>query len=219
VVERALERLVPDPSAREAMARAGGYDPATRRFVPGSPIVAGPTRAIALAWAPWRPDLGADGLEDALDAIAVEAIAEPDLPTPAARDLPALLDRLIEDGHVLGVATNDSLESAERQLAAVGARDRFAFVAGYDSVARPKPAPDVVHAFAAVTGLAPGRVAVIGDSAHDLETARAAGCGLALAVLTGPAEAGALALLADAVLESIEDLPAFLARRRGRDIA
>lgn len=217
VVERTLDRLAPEPGARRPMALAGGYDPETRAFAPGSPIVAGPTRAIAHAWAPWRPDLGADGLEAAIEAIGAEASGAPELPVPAVRDLPALLDRLIANGLALGVATNDSADGADRQLRAVGVRERFGYVAGYDSVSRPKPAPDAVLAFAETVGLPPRRIAMVGDSPHDLDAGRAAGCGLCLAVLTGPAGPAALAPLADAVLGSIEALPEFLARHRGRD--
>jgi phosphoglycolate phosphatase len=58
----------------------------------------------------------------------------------------------------------------------------------------------------------PAETALVGDSLHDLEAARAAGV-MAIAVLTGPRGAAArreLEPLADHVLASIDDLPAFL---------
>jgi phosphoglycolate phosphatase len=55
-------------------------------------------------------------------------------------------------------------------------------------------------------------IAVVGDSLHDLETARLAGA-VGIAVLTGPLKRAARADLephADYVIDSIADLPAFV---------
>jgi phosphoglycolate phosphatase len=64
-------------------------------------------------------------------------------------------------------------------------------------------------AFAAQTGLDPARIAMIGDSTHDLDAGRAAGM-VTVAVLTGPASAESLAPHADVVLPDIGHLPAWL---------
>ena len=71
----------------------------------------------------------------------------------------------------------------------------------------------MVLGFCRATGLSPHEVAVIGDSTHDLHMARAAGAGLAVGVLTGPARDADLAPDADVVLPSIAALPAFLSQR------
>jgi phosphoglycolate phosphatase len=84
---------------------------------------------------------------------------------------------------------------------------------GYDAVANPKPAPDTVQAFADLTGLRSTEIAMVGDNRHDLEMARAGGCGLAIGVLSGTGTRQSLAEIADVVLDSIVDLPAFLAAR------
>ena len=87
--------------------------------------------------------------------------------------------------------------------------DRFAFVAGYDSGHGAKPGPGMLEAFCRETGLAPGACAMVGDSGHDLASARAAGM-VRVAVLTGPASAADLAPFADVVLPDIGRLPAWL---------
>jgi phosphoglycolate phosphatase len=51
---------------------------------------------------------------------------------------------------------------------------------------------------------------VIGDNPHDLEMARSAGAGVAIGVLSGTGTPEALAPLADHVLDSVCDLPAWL---------
>ena len=48
---------------------------------------------------------------------------------------------------------------------------------------------------------------MIGDNPHDLEMARSAGAGAAIGVLTGNSSRQELAPLADAVLDSMCDLP------------
>ena len=51
---------------------------------------------------------------------------------------------------------------------------------------------------------------VVGDNVHDLAMARAAGAGAAIGVLSGNGAAADLAPLADAVLDSVCDLPGWL---------
>jgi phosphoglycolate phosphatase len=110
----------------------------------------------------------------------------------------------------LGVATNDSTGGAEKTLAALGIAQMFDAAYGYDGVANPKPAPDAVLAFCDLTGLKPSQIAMVGDNRHDLEMARAAGAGLAVAVLSGTGTRETLAPMADVVLGSIAELPSYL---------
>ena len=90
--------------------------------------------------------------------------------------------------------------------------DEMAFVAGYDSGFGAKPAPGQLLAFCQATGLSPADCAMIGDSAHDLEAGQAAGM-FCIGVLTGPASRADLTPRADVVLDSIADLPGWLAAR------
>jgi phosphoglycolate phosphatase len=109
----------------------------------------------------------------------------------------------------LGVATNDSEGPARAHLAQAGVADLFDFVAGFDSGWGGKPAPGQLAAFAAHTGILPTRIAMVGDSRHDLMAGRAAGM-RTVAVLTGIAEAPELSPLADAVLPDIGHLAGWL---------
>jgi phosphoglycolate phosphatase len=52
---------------------------------------------------------------------------------------------------------------------------------------------------------------MVGDNRHDLEMARAGGAGLAIGVLSGTGTLETLAPIADVVLDSVADLPGFLA--------
>jgi len=68
-------------------------------------------------------------------------------------------------------------------------------------------------AFTRALGLDPARVAMVGDSRHDLVAGRAAGM-RTVGVLTGLAGSADLAPLADVVLADIGALPGWLAGLR-----
>ncbi|MEO0624335.1 MAG: HAD family hydrolase [Pseudomonadota bacterium] len=208
VTARVIEHFAPDPALAVRLGDVAGFELATRRFAAGSPIVAGATTETAMAWAGLL-GIGVGEIARGIDRIVAESTG-PDMLAPAAPDLPGLLMGLRAEGYALGVATHDSAGNAELQLETVGARQTFAFVAGYDSGHGLKPGPGMLLAFAEAVGVAPGEVAMIGDSIGDLQVAPNAGAALAIGVLTGPAEEADLAPHADHVLRSIADLPALL---------
>ena len=193
-------------------ARAGvlleqaGYDPATGRFRAGSVFAAG-TNADVVAL--WHPRLSGAALAERIAAFndfGANYGAKAALALPGMRDAVGLLHRR---GYLLGVATNDSERGARETLAVLGLSEMFVSAYGFDSVAQPKPAPDVVLAFAGATGLGPGEIAMVGDNAHDIMAGRAAGCGLVVGVLSGNGRREDLAE-ADEIIDSIADLPALL---------
>lgn len=192
-----------DPVRAAALAHGLGFDLRATRFERSSPIIAGTMEAILRVLTACLPE------RDALDLRAHVLTS-----TAAAEQVPAaplapLLDRLRDAGLTLGLATNDAEAPARAHLTRAGVLDRFAFFAGYDSGHGAKPGPGQLDAFCRATGLAPGRVLMVGDSTHDLRAGRAAGM-QTVAVLTGPALAHDLSPFADAVLDDIAALPAWL---------
>ena len=210
-VREVLEDLAPGDARLQArLGAAAGFDTGTGRFLPGSALVAGSTAEVAAVWAPLLPGRSAASLEREANARAAAMLAAG--PAAAVEDLPGFLDTLRARGVALGIATHDSEATARAHMAALGALDRFAFIAGYDSGHGLKPGPGMVRAFCRAAGLAPAAVAMVGDSLHDLGAGRSAGAGLVVGVLTGPATAEELAPHADVVLSSIADLPPHLER-------
>jgi phosphoglycolate phosphatase len=199
-----IARLSDGDAARAAaLAEAIGFDIAGQAFRPDSPAIAGTPDELARALAPILREPAARVVQR-LNAASMAA------PVIEAVPLAPLLDRLSAGGLVLGVATNDAEAPARAHLAAAGVVDRFAFIAGCDSGHGAKPAPGQCLAFARATGLAPARVAMVGDSRHDLAAGRAAGMHT-VAVLTGPARDEDLRPFADVVLPDIGHLPEWLA--------
>lgn len=178
-------------------------------FAPDSPVIAGTVAEIA--------DLLAVGLPAGfalaqranliafLDARAASAAVVEVVP------LAGFLQGLQADGYRVGVMTNDTEGSARAHLAAVSVAGLDAVI-GADSGHGAKPEAGPLLAAAGLMGVAPARVAMVGDSRHDLAAGRAAGM-VTVGVLTGPALAADLADLADVILPSIADLPAWLATR------
>ncbi|MEL7099992.1 MAG: HAD family hydrolase [Pseudomonadota bacterium] len=179
-----------------------GYDYARQVFEPGSVVIAGTPGDIADALE------GALALERAgLISLLNEEAAR--APQREAVPLDPFLSGLAAQGLKLGVATNDAEKPARAHLEAAGVLGRFDFVAGFDSGFGGKPAPGQLKAFCAATGCDPARVAMVGDSTHDLFAARAAGM-LRIAVLTGLAAEAELAPHADVVLPNIGHIPGWL---------
>jgi phosphoglycolate phosphatase len=94
---------------------------------------------------------------------------------PYAGVVDALKDLRAAD-FALACITNKAAAFTEPLLAAVGLREFFSLVLSGDSLPRKKPDPlPLVHC-AKVLGVEPAGLLVVGDSANDVESARAAGC-------------------------------------------
>jgi phosphoglycolate phosphatase len=199
-----------DGAALARLAAAVAFNLESARFAPTSPFVGGSSDSYGplCAQALGRADV--EAVKREMDVALGEAVRT--TLTPIG-DPAGVCDALRARGLRLGVATNDSERPARDQVAILGLSDRFGFVAGYDSGFGEKPGPGMVLAFARSVAAAPARVALVGDSAHDMHAARAAGA-LAIAVLSGPAGREDLAPFADHVIEDIGALPGLVDRLR-----
>jgi phosphoglycolate phosphatase len=89
--------------------------------------------------------------------------------------LDAALDRLAERGCRFAVCTN-KLEGLSRLLLeALGLTRRFAAICGQDTFGMQKPDPEILRRTIQAAGGALQRAVMVGDSATDIATARAAG--------------------------------------------
>lgn len=206
----ALKAADGDRARADALLALAGYDFAARRFMADSVFAAGTNADVVALWYPHVEPDERRAMTARFDRFTAEEGAAHALALPGCQDALAALHRA---GYRLGVATNDSTGGAERTLLALGIAQMFDAAYGYDAVASPKPAPDALNAFCALTGLRPREVAVVGDNRHDLEMARAGGAGLAIGVLSGTGTRETLAPLADAIIDSVADLPGFLSER------
>jgi phosphoglycolate phosphatase len=128
------------------------------------------------------------------------------VPAVPLRDV---LGDLKAKGLKLGLATNDTEMPARVHLDKAGVLDLFDYVVGCDSGWGGKPAPGQLVEFLRRFDLTASRVAMVGDSLHDLDAGRAAGMH-AVAVLTGMAKHKDLVGHADVVLDDIAGLAAWI---------
>lgn len=118
------------------------------------------------------------------------------------------LDTLAERGLKLGLCTNKPFGATQALLAGLGWGGRFDVVIGGDSLPTRKPDPAPLHA--AIAGLGAERIAYVGDSEVDAETAARAGVDFVI-YSQGYRKTPIDQLPHRAVFDHWDDLPALLA--------
>jgi phosphoglycolate phosphatase len=124
------------------------------------------------------------------------------------------LDALQAAGAILGVCTNKRTDLSVALLKALGLAPYFKAIVGADQAKAPKP--DASHLLTAIeaAGGDPARAIMVGDSASDAGTARAAGTPLIL-VTFGYTETPVEDLGADIVIDAFDQLPGACAELTG----
>jgi phosphoglycolate phosphatase len=203
-----VERHAGRPGLAKWLLADGGFDAATGRVDPTAPLAAAASEAIARDWA--ERAIAEDTAvltQTVLDIFAAHS-ADPVPITP----LMPLFARFKARGIFLGLATMDR-EAPARSFAAAAGGNRLDFLCGADSGLAGKPAPDMALAFCSAVDVAPDRLAVVGDTPHDMAMARAAGARLAIGVRTGAAGSTGLDHCADFVIDSVAQLDRALKSR------
>lgn len=208
-----VERLTPhagDAALRRELYHALGYDQQRQRTRPQSPLViASEEQLLTIAAAIlYRCGVSWPEAERRVRLAYQQAIA--DLPlgerVRAAGDVAALLQRLQDVGVRVAVVTIDMRQATGEILRLLGIADRVDHLVCGDDRLPWKPAPDMLLAACKRLKVEPARTAVVGDTVADLEMARRAGAGLAVAVLSGTDHPSLLAAQADVVLCSIDEI-------------
>ena len=75
----------------------------------------------------------------------------------------------------LAIATSKTQSGANASLTRSGLFPHFDLIVGHDTVARPKPNPDMIEHVLRELGVAPDKAVMVGDTHFDLEMADAAG--------------------------------------------
>lgn len=198
-----------NPVMAERLLHMGGVDEETGLALPGSILSSASNYEIAELWYPHSngsfPSI--EALEVFLNKGFQEVVTRHVSPVPGLEKTVTLL---LETGLHLGVATSDSEAGAHATLDALGIKESFAFICGYDSGFGRKPEAGMVKGFCAHAGIAPEEVMVVGDNLHDIHMAIAAGAGVSVGVLTGTGTFEVLSQYADVVMDGVADIPAFL---------
>lgn len=189
---------------------AWGVDLALGRIEPDGYLAIGTTAelrdslAARLALEGCSPEKTGSDVAEAIRH-AYRAVEEKKLIRPIAGVDEAIAE-LHRQGYRLAVVTTDDTQKAATHLRLMELDPYFEVVLGCDRVARCKPAPDLALEACRLLGVQPGEVAVIGDTAADMQMARSAGAACAVGVASGVSTIETLAAEADIVLESASSM-------------
>jgi phosphoglycolate phosphatase len=136
-----------------------------------------------------------------------EHIADHSRPFPGLVDA---LDALEADGCRFAVCTNKLERLSVSLLEKLNLAGRFMAICGQDTFAIQKPDPEVLRRTIFAAGGSLARAIMIGDSATDIRTARAAGVPV-IAVDFGYSEQPVSELKSDRIISRYEQLPAAIA--------
>jgi len=132
--------------------------------------------------------------------------------------VPGALRALRDRDHRLGLCTNKPARPTAAVLDHLGLAEFFGTVIAGDSLPVRKPDPAPLRAAARAAGGDPAHCLLVGDTATDRETSRAAGVPSVL-VTFGPNGAGVHDLAPEATIDHYEELPGVVARLLGRAVA
>ena len=125
-------------------------------------------------------------------------------------ELVEALDELADNGCRFAVCTNKLEGLSVLLLERLALADRFAVICGQDTFGMQKPDPEVLRRTVAAAGGSLQRSIMIGDSATDIRTARAAGIPV-IAVDFGYSEQPVSEFSPDTIISHFAQLPAAVA--------
>jgi pyrophosphatase PpaX len=131
---------------------------------------------------------------------------------PGVREM---LAGIQEAGLPMGIVTSKSRISAGPSFARFALDRPMRVVITYEDTERHKPHPDPLLHAARALDLSPDTCWYIGDSTHDMEAARAAGM-VGIGVTWGPYSRQSLEPLADALVETPEEILTLLQQARSK---
>jgi phosphoglycolate phosphatase len=118
----------------------------------------------------------------------------------------AALDRLAANGYRFAICTNKLERLSIRLLEALALSHRFAAICGQDTFGVQKPNPEILRQTILRAAGVPQRALLVGDSATDIRTARAAGVPV-IAVDFGYTDTPVAEFTPDRIVSSFDALP------------
>ncbi|WP_438347755.1 HAD family hydrolase [Paenibacillus sp. FA6] len=138
----------------------------------------------ALAWQLYNAGLPWNESIQLIRQFAVSASEELERERPVL-PLPGLIDFLGQCREYelpLAVVTADHAAEACKHLTWMGVEGHFEHIIGSDMVTEGKPSPEMVQLACVRLNVLPERVAMVGDTAGDMQAAKAAGVGLIIGI-------------------------------------
>ncbi|MHB0858551.1 MAG: HAD family hydrolase [Anaerolineae bacterium] len=201
-------RLTLDDATLEGIAGTIGLNRKTQAWDPQGPLTLASTKEVGLLLASqiyrWQHKTWDEALAIVQEAEQAARAGLPldDLIEPIG-DVRSLLQRLVDAGLLLGLATTDDRAPTEHTLRRLGLDVFFATLVCGDDGIPIKPAPDMARAICERLGVAPRDAIAVGDTIADMTMAREAGLACAVAVTSGALKAHLLEPHADLLIPDI----------------
>jgi len=194
----------------EALCLVMGYDATTKKVLANGKLASRPMSQLYQLTLEVIQSIERN--EDKAKQILEKAwcIPDPILLAKPLTDTRTLFSSLQQQGVKITIATADDRAPTQAMLEAFDIEEFITTMVCADDGIPSKPAPDMVLTICERLKLAPSKVMVIGDTASDLKMARAAGAGLAVGVLSGVSNVHDLISYADVIIDSIDDLHAYV---------
>ena len=150
-------------------------------------------------------------VQEQLERLFNGSVTSGDISYRELTDIGQVMRDLKGKGICVGLATADTLYSAESCLKKLGTYQEFDYVGADDGIRKPKPEADMFLEFQNKFHLKPEEIAVVGDTYNDVVFAKNNG-GIAIGVLSGVSSEEDFRGEADYILNSIQELPQLLER-------
>jgi phosphoglycolate phosphatase-like HAD superfamily hydrolase len=197
-------------NVHEALCHAMGYDDKTKKVWSNGKLASRPMPQLYELTVDVVQSFGLNKREAECIVEKAWFIPDPVLLAKPLTDLWTLFFKLRERGIQTAIATADDRAPTQALIEAFDIEEFIATMVCGDDGIPSKPAPDMALTICQRLKLDPAKVMVIGDTASDLQMAHAAGAGLAVGVLSGASSTKDLIPYADVLIESIDELDAFI---------
>jgi phosphoglycolate phosphatase-like HAD superfamily hydrolase len=204
-------------NVREALYMAMGYDESRKKVLANGKLAATPMSQLYQLTVEILQSLGLDEKKAKLVVEQAWCIPDPVLLAKPFTDTRALFASLHDKGIRIAIATADDRTPTQAMIEAFDIEEYITTMVCANDGIPPKPAPDMVLSICEQMKIHPAKVMVVGDTISDLKMARSAGAGLAVGVLSGVSSARDLALHADLLLESVDELHRYATARSSKD--
>lgn len=208
--EKITEALKLSSDFRTGIMDAMGVDVATMRIKPEGPVGLKKREIVLNAGVSYLSRQGIPDTEELfvrifadVDELSLSYLNDFIKPLPG---LQALFDALREKDVAIALATTDKTERAWLCMRHLGLDAHIGYIAGADSVANPKPAPDVVELCCTQLGIPCHQSVMVGDAKSDVQAGIAAHCVASIGVESGLTSPADLAVLTPFVIQDISHI-------------
>jgi len=199
-----------DDKARDGLSEIMGIDVRKNKIKSGGPVGIKKRDVVMQAAIDYLAGRGITNSDDVcadifrdVDERSESRLLELVVPLPGAKKIVA---DLRAGGCRCAIATSDMKKRALLTMDVIGMTDAFDMMVGADEVARPKPAPDMIHRIIGRLHADLLETVMVGDASVDIEMGINAGVKASIGVCSGLGSHASLASLTNYVVGGIADI-------------